>query len=185
MPRSRLVLKWKYLREEATRRRFIEAFATQGIAADRLDLRGASPHRDMQAEYGDIDIALDPVRCGSGLASCEALWMGVPAISLPGNRPASRQTVGFLDHLGLTDLVAASPEAYVDRAASLASDRVRLADLRHTLRPRMAHSPLCDGAKFTAVLEEAYRAMWRRYCSGEPAAPFDVSADARAKKSQS
>ncbi len=101
--------------------------------------------------------------------------MGVPVVTLPGDRPASRQTLGFLQHAGLEDLAASSPADYVETAASLAGDPQRLASLRHSLRPRLAASPMCDGPLFTATLESAFREMWRRFWLGRPAATFDVA----------
>jgi protein O-GlcNAc transferase len=174
-PEARLVCKWRTLGENSSRRRLIEAFAAAGVSADRLELRGFSPHREMLAEYGDIDIALDPFPFGGGLTSCEALWMGVPVVTLPGDLPASRQTLGFLQQAGLEDLAAASPADYVAKAASLSRDPHRLTLLRHSLRPRLAASPMCDGPLFTGALESAFREMWRRFCFGRPAATFDVA----------
>ena len=174
-PRSRLVLKWKALSEASARSRLLEAFAAEGVAADRLELRGASPHPDMLAQYGDIDIALDPFPYGGGITSAEALWMGVPVVTLPQDRIASRQTLAFLTELDLTDLAAASADDYVRIAAGLAADPARRARLRQSLRQAMAASPLTDGAKFTPGLEDAYRRTWRRWCSGEAPAAIDVA----------
>ncbi len=177
-PGSRLLLKWKALDDASARRRLGEAFAGAGVGEERLELRGFSRHADMLAEYGEIDIALDPFPFGGGLTSCEALWMGVPVVTLPGDRPASRQTIGFLRHVGLEDCVAATPADYVARAAALAADPGRLMGLRQALRPRMAASPLCDGAIFTPTLEAAFRQMWQRWREGESPAPFDVTPEA-------
>ena len=174
-PGARLICKWRTLGEESSRRRLIEAFAAAGVSADRVELRGFSPHQEMLAEYGDIDIALDPFPFGGGLTSCEALWMGAPVVTLPGDRPASRQTLGFLQQAKLEDLAAASPTDYVAKAASLAGDPRRLASLRHSLRARLAASPMCDGPLFTGALESAFREMWRRYCFGRPVAAFEVA----------
>ena len=173
-PGSRLLLKWNSLSEEGARRRLAASLVAAGIPSDRLELRGRSPHADMLAEYGDVDIALDPFPFGGGLTSCEALWMGVPVLTLPGERPASRQTLGFLRQVGLEELVASSPADYVARAASLAADPQRLIDLRRGLRSRLAVSPMCDGPLFTAALESAFREMWRRFCSGLPVSTFDL-----------
>jgi protein O-GlcNAc transferase len=177
-PRSRLLLKWKTLADPSTRQRFLDAFAAHEIGPERLELRGASPHPRMLAEYGDIDIALDPFPFCGGLTSCEALWMGVPVVTLPSERPASRQTLGFLTTLGLKELAASSETDYVRIAAELAADPARLTELRQSLRPAMAASPLTDGRQFTPTLEAAFRTMWRRWCAGEPAAGFDVGAAA-------
>jgi predicted O-linked N-acetylglucosamine transferase (SPINDLY family) len=94
--------------------------------------------------------------------------MGVPVVTWPQDRIASRQTLAFLTELGLTDLAAASEDEYVAIAAALAADFGRRADLRRTLREQMAASPMTDGARFTPGLEAAYRQMWRRWCAGEP-----------------
>lgn len=176
VPNSRLLLKWKSFDEASTSQRFLAAFAEMGIAADRIETRGESLYQKMLPEYGDVDIALDPFPFGGGTTSCEALWMGVPIVTLPGERLASRQTLGFLHMMGFEELAAKSPEDYVSIAVSLARDPARLADLRRRLRPAFEASPLCDGPKFTRTLENAYRTMWRRYAVGESPAPFDVAA---------
>ena len=173
-PESRLLLKWRSLDNETTRRRVAAAFEAAGVAGSRLELRGFSPHAAMLAQYSDVDIALDPVLFGGGLTSCEALWMGLPVVTLPGERPASRQTVGFLNSLKLTECVARSPRDYIERAAALAANPAWLAGLRRTLRPSMAASPLCDGELFTPTLEEAYRQMWMTWSAGVQAdEPYD------------
>ena len=177
-PASRLILKWKALHDEGVRARLRVAFSAHGVDADRLELRGFSPHREMLEQYGEIDVALDPFPFGGGLTSCEALWMGVPVVTWPGDRPASRQTAGFLDNIGLRECIASSATDYVSRATALASDRQGLAELRHSLRARMAASPLCDGPRFARALEAAFREMWRRWRSDRAAEGFEVMDDA-------
>ena len=167
VPASRLVLKWSSLAGEGMRRRLTEAFADEGIGKERLDLRDASPHSRMLLEYGDIDVALDPFPFSGGLTSCEALWMGVPVITLPGARAPSRQTFGFLQALGVTEWAAASPDDYIRIAVSLVADSDRLSRLRQDLRLRMASSSLCDGPAFTGRLETVYRQMWRQWCQDQ------------------
>ena len=176
-PGSRLILKWSSLGDESVRSRIAAAFAAAGATPDRLELRGFSAHGDMLAQYADIDVALDPFPFGGGLTSCEALWMGVPIVTLAGDRPAGRETAGFLALVGRDDCVAASRADYVAIAAGLAADPARLADRRRSARARMARSPLCDGAAFASALEAAYRAMWTRWCAGEPPRSFDVARD--------
>ena len=164
VPESRLLLKW-HLRHPAQAEHWRAAFVARGIDPERVILRAASPHVQMLAEYGDVDIALDPFPFCGGLTSCEALWMGVPIVTLRGHRTVSRQTLGLLSQLGLTELVADSPQHYVELAAALAADLPALAAMRAALRPRMAASPLCDAGSFTRGLEAAYRAMWRAWCA--------------------
>lgn len=164
-PGSRLLLKWKSLADAGMRRRLAEAFEAAGIAPARLELRGASLHRAMLDEYGDVDIALDPCPFSGGLTSCEALWMGVPVVTLPGPEAQSRQTSSFLHAIGYTDWVATSRDDYIRIAVALAADHRNLDRLRHDLRRCMAASPLCDGAAFTRGLEAAYRSMWRSWCA--------------------
>jgi len=159
VPGSKLVLKWRTLADRGLCRRLRADFG------DRVDLRGASGHAAMLAEYADIDVALDPLPFSGGATSCEALWMGVPVVTLPGSGAASRQTLGFLRALGRTEWAAKSPEDYVRIAAGLAADRAALGQLRTSLRAEMAASPLCDGAAFTRELEQAYRAIWRKWCA--------------------
>lgn len=175
-PQSRLLLKWKSFDDARVRGRFVDAFRAAGIAEERLELRGFSRHRDMLAQYGDIDVALDPFPFGGGLTSCEALWMGVPVVTLPGDRPASRQTVGFLGVVGLAHCAARTVAEYVACATGLAAEPNRLVTLRHRLRSRMTASALCDGALFTPTLEAALREMWGRWCAGDPVRPFDIEA---------
>jgi len=172
---SRLVLKWKALNQPGVRQRVAAAFAAHGVGPDRLELRERSPHAEMLAQYGDIDVALDSFPYGGGATSAEALWMGVPVVTLPSDRVAARQTLGFLAELDLQDLAAASPDDYVRIAAALAADPARRAELRRTLRGRMQASPLTDAKAFTPGLEQAYRQMWRRWCEGRPPQAIDVA----------
>ena len=173
VPGSRFLLKWRSLGDERIRQQLVRAFLAQGIGPERLEMRPASTHEDMLAQYGDIDIALDPFPFSGGLTSCEALWMGVPVITWPGAKAPSRQTFGFLQALGLTQLVAQTPADYIKIAAALAADQASLTRLRNSLRPDMAASPLCDGEAFARKLEFTYRKIWHHWCEGRPAAQFD------------
>ncbi len=166
VPGARLLLKWRSLDDEGVRERFAEQFRQLGVGPDRLELRGHSPHPEMLAQYADVDVALDPLSFSGGMTSCEALWMGVPVVTLPEQKPASRQTLSFLTQLGLPELVAASEADYVALAADLARDPERLAGLRASLRPRMQASPVCQPAPFTAAHEALIRQMWRDWCEG-------------------
>jgi len=121
-------------------------------------VRGPSPHAAMLAEYGDIDIALDPFPYGGGLTTCEALWMGVPVVTMPWLRPLSRQALAVLEAIGLGDLVARTPREFAAIVARLAADGGRRAALRDGLRDRMRASDLFDGRSLAAALEQSYSA---------------------------
>ena len=174
VPGSRLLLKWKTLSERGVRHQLRAEFAAAGIDKNRVEWRASTPHPKMLAEYGDVDIALDPFPFCGGLTSAEALWMGVPVVTLPGDRPASRQTLGFLNQIGLRELAATSGDEYVRIATELAADPVRRAELRRGMRARISASPMCDGALQARGLEAAARQMWRRWCAGEAPATFDA-----------
>jgi protein O-GlcNAc transferase len=164
VPDSRLLLKSPAFQNSGSRERFIQQFADAGIAGDRLVLRGQSAHIDMLAEYGDMDIAVDPFPFNGGITSCEAMWMGVPVLTLTGSRPIARQTTGFLRTIGLTDFIASNEDEYCALACRWADNIRELDMIRSNLRKKMKDSLLCDGKTFSAHLESAYREMWRTWC---------------------
>lgn len=161
VPTARLVLKTAELEDAALQASCRQRFAAHGIDPARLDLRGYSPHAAMLAEYADVDIALDPFPFTGGMTTLEALWMGVPVLTLAGDSMVSRQGAAILGTLGLQDWIATSPEDYAARAVYAAQPpRAGLTHLRGSLRTRMGESLLGDAARFTANLEalllEAY-----------------------------
>jgi protein O-GlcNAc transferase len=112
------------------------------------------------AEYGRLDIGLDPFPYNGGTTTCEALWMGVPVVTLAGERFCARMGLSLLENVGLPELVARTADDYVRIAQELAGDLPRLAALRASLRARMASSPICDAPRAARELERAYCAMW-------------------------
>jgi predicted O-linked N-acetylglucosamine transferase (SPINDLY family) len=175
VPRSRLVIKSGALSEPLIRERLLARFAQAGIGAERLDLREGSSHDVMLAEYGDIDLALDTFPFNGGMTTLEALWMGVPVVTIAGDTVVSRQTVSALANLGLAEELAfADCASYVAGAVALAGDYARLATLRQHMRPRMASSPVRDAAQFTRDVDALYRRMWQAWCAGEKL-PSDVA----------
>ena len=168
VPESRLVL--TSAPSEANRAALLETFAASGIGAERIDVY----FRLSPAKFGElfsyIDIALDPFPYGGTTTTCDVLWMGLPVITLRGETSASRSTASLLQAIGLGEFVTDSAEEYIEGAASLARDRRRLATLRTTLRQRMKASPLMEEQAFTAHLESAYRAAWRRWCENQGSA---------------
>ena len=158
-PSARLVLKNHQLDEAQTRARIMAGFAAQGVG-DRVELRGASQHRDLLAQFSDIDIVLDPFPYGGGLTTCEALWMGVPTVTLPGDFFASRHTLSHLSNAGLSGWDAADVAGYIELACKKAADLPALASLRAGLRDRVRRSPLCDAPRFGRNLGAALERMW-------------------------
>jgi len=156
---SRLVLKWRSFADPVLQARLRSAFAAQGVAAERIRFDGHTPHEDMLRQYAEVDIALDPFPFSGGLTSCEALWMGVPVMTLPGPRPVSRQTHAILNTIGHAEWSFASPAGFVETAAALARDRAGLAAARRRLRQDMQASPLCDARGFAANLEAVFRTL--------------------------
>jgi predicted O-linked N-acetylglucosamine transferase (SPINDLY family) len=164
LPRARLVLKYRGMDDVSVGSRLADLFAAQGIEPGRLEFLGFSDHRETLSQYQRVDVALDSFPYSGGLTTCEALWMGVPVITCPGETFASRHSLSHLANVGLAETIAGSLEEYVEVAASLAGDLARLAALRAGLRERVASSPLCDGKRFAANFAEVLRAVWRRWC---------------------
>jgi predicted O-linked N-acetylglucosamine transferase (SPINDLY family) len=164
VPEARLVLKTHQFGDRPTADRVRAAFADEAIAATRVELRGSSPHRAFMGEYGQIDIVLDPFPYSGGLTTCEALWMGVPTVTLPGEIFASRHSMSHLSNAGLSDWVARDASDYVTLAAAKAADVPALAALRAGLRPRVKASPLCDAPRFGRNLGAALRHAWHGWC---------------------
>lgn len=162
---SRLLLKNSGFSDTALRDAFVARARGAGIEPDRLELVGRieSPEAHL-ALYGRMDLALDTFPYHGTTTTCEAMWMGVPTVTLAGDAHASRVGASLLRAVGLDELATSSPEAYVQRACELARDRGRLASLRAGLRERVASSVLCDRAGYVAHLEDAYRRLWRRWC---------------------
>ena len=154
VPGSRLLLKGVAFTEPALRERVIGRFVAAGVEASRVEvLPRAATTAEHLALYDRIDIGLDPIPYNGTTTTCEALWMGVPVITLAGETHAGRVGVSLLHSVGLDELAGADEDAYVAIAAALAGDVVRLAELRAGLRAKMAASSLCDAAGFCRVFE--------------------------------
>lgn len=161
---SRLCLKSMSYVDDGVAHRYTALFADHGIGRERLEFHGHSPRSDMLAMYNRVDIGLDPFPYNGGMTTFEALWMGVPVITLRGERFVSRMGESILSAAGLEQWVAASEAEYVAKAAALASDLGQLAALRRRLREQVVSSPLCDAAGFARAMEGAYRVMWQAWC---------------------
>ena len=156
VPGSRLLIKCPALTDDTVRERVSAALQALGIGAERVDLMGHTRTRQEHlALYERVDIALDTFPYNGTTTTCEALWMGVPVLSLAGQRHAGRVGASLLRAAGLADWLAESPEAFVAIARRRASDIGALATLRASLRQQVEASPLCDAESFTHRLETA------------------------------
>jgi predicted O-linked N-acetylglucosamine transferase (SPINDLY family) len=166
LPDSRLVV----LGVEAGRAQSDLVADLAGAAVDRARIT-VLPYASLQDYFewfNSVDIALDTMPYSGGTTTCDALWMGVPVVTVPGTRPSSRSTASILSTAGLPEWIASSPEDYVRLAVDFARDEALLAGLRKSLRERLRQSPFMDEERFVRDLEAAYRQMWRKWCeSGE------------------
>ncbi|MDZ4735737.1 MAG: tetratricopeptide repeat protein [Rhodospirillaceae bacterium] len=157
VPESRLVLRASSLRDPESLAALRRDLAAAGIDAERVEFPAYAPTMvEGLAGYADIDVALDPTPYNGTTTSCEALWMGVPVVTLAGDRHAARVGASLLHHAGLPELIADTPSRYVEIAAGLATDPARLAGLRATLRPQLASSPLGDARRLAAAFEREF-----------------------------
>ena len=165
VPTATLLLKNKQFADNAVRLRYCRLFAGEGVSKNQLEFLPYAPSkRDHMAMYNRVDIALDTFPYNGTTTTCEALWMGVPVVTLCGQRHASRVGASLMTHGGLTELITASEAAYLKKATALASDLTALDELRHSIRSRLQASDLCDAAGFAGNMELAFRNLWLRWC---------------------
>ena len=154
MPGARLLFQAKAFNDSQVVDRYARLFENHGVNASRIDFLPSTTMRGILNNYRRIDIALDPFPCAGGTTTCEALWMGVPVISLLGDRFGGRHSASHLSNVGLPDLIAFDPKQYLELAHSLASDLPALKAIREQLRNRLLASPLCDGPRFARHFAE-------------------------------
>jgi predicted O-linked N-acetylglucosamine transferase (SPINDLY family) len=161
IPGSRLIL---HAPAGNHRQRVVNHFTTHGVAESRVEFVPKQTFGDYGRTYQRIDIVLDPFPHGGGITSCDALWMGVPVISLEGNTAVGRGGKSILSNLGLRRLLAQTPASYMQIALETAADLPRLAALRAKLRERMAAAPLMDAKSRARDVEAMYRKIWMDWC---------------------
>jgi protein O-GlcNAc transferase len=168
VPESRLLLKCRSngYATSAARDSMRQALASHGIAPERIEflplVESSVEHLD---SYRHIDFALDTFPFQGCLTTYDALWMGVPTVSLNGERIAHRAGQALLHAVGLDDWIVRTEDEYIAKVTAMVADLDSLAELRKTLRQRVRASPLCDGAGFTQGLEDLFRDMWRTWCA--------------------
>ena len=161
VPGSRLLFKTDVFSYPDAREEALARIAAAGIPMDRVEAEGAS--RDYLAAYHRMDIALDPFPYPGGGTTCDALYMGVPVVTLAGDSLGSRFGASLLENIGAGALIAHTEEEYVERAVSLAGDSALLDALHAGLRGMMEKSPVMDAAGYGRDVGAAYEAVWKRY----------------------
>ncbi len=160
-PESHLLIKSKRLADEVFKLKFVELFEKEGINKERLELYAFLPKKDDHlALYSKIDIGLDPFPYNGATTTCEALWMGVPTVTLAGDRHAGRVGASIMNHVGLSGFVAKDLKSYVEIAVKYTNDLKQLATIRQDLRTKMKASKLCDVASFASDIEATFKKIW-------------------------
>lgn len=176
VPRSRLFIKARQSKDPQAQTNILRRFHEHEIASDRIVFLPYIPDSTGHfAAFHAIDICLDTFPYNGCTTTCDALWMGLPVVTLAGDRSVARYGVTLLSAVGLTELIAGDPEQYVEIAASLARNPDRLAMLRSRIRPSMAASDLCDAAGFARAMEKTYRDVWQRWCQSGAGGNQDLS----------
>ena len=165
VPASKLLLRSTHLADERVAEEVRARFGAFGIDGERLILEGArTDYADHLSQYNRVDIALDPFPYAGGTTTVEALWMGVPVLTLKGDRYVAHMGESILHNVGVPDWIAADVADYATKAATFAADATALKTLRQNLRHRLATSPLMDAPRFARNLETAFRQMWVKWC---------------------
>lgn len=159
VPDSRLLLKAPSFSDPGAVRLFGDRLERLGVDLTRIEFRGPSGLTDMMAEYAEVDIALDPLPYNGGTTSLQAMWMGVPVMTLEGQHFVSRMGASFMRAAGLPEWIASNEEAYVQTAVRMASDRAALLQLKRGLRQQLIHRPGWDPVAHTRALEQAFFQM--------------------------
>jgi protein O-GlcNAc transferase len=168
IPESRLLLKASQLADQSVQLSTLDRYARHGIAADRLILEARIHGRcEHLAAYHRVDIALDPSPYNGVTTTIEALWMGVPVLTLAGESFVARQGAGLLTHAGLSEWIATAPDDFVTKAFTHAANLQGLTSLRTGLRERVLASPIFNAPRFAEHFAVAMRDMWRIWCESE------------------
>jgi predicted O-linked N-acetylglucosamine transferase (SPINDLY family) len=164
VPGSSMLLKASGLDDAANRERIVAAFGQHGVAADRLTILGGTSREEHLAAHQRVDIHLDTFPQGGGVTTLEALTMGLPSVTQLGEGITGRVSASLLTTLGLSRLIAQTPEEYLAIVYRLAGDLEGLARERATLRERLLASSIGNVQVYTRAVEDVYRALWRRWC---------------------
>jgi predicted O-linked N-acetylglucosamine transferase (SPINDLY family) len=163
LPDARLRWQCKQLGDPAVKAQIVERLQRHGIDPSRVVMHGTTSREAYLAAHGEVDVILDTFPFPGGTTTCEALWMGVPTLTLAGNTLLERQGASLLTAAGLADWVSTSAEDYIAKAVTLANDTPKLVTLRSGLREQTKASPLYDAPRFARNLEDALWGMWQTW----------------------
>ena len=162
VPKSRLILKSSQMNRNSERN--FELFKKEGVSEKQIKLYDkTSSMAEHLKLYNSIDIGLDPFPYNGTTTTCDALWMGVPVITLLGDRHASRVGASILTNIGLSDFIAQDVDGYINLAIKMTTNINYLQGIRQGLRDKMLSSPLCNAPAFANDIENAYKAIWNKY----------------------
>jgi predicted O-linked N-acetylglucosamine transferase (SPINDLY family) len=167
IPDARLLLKAPSFKDAAATRVFGQRLQDLGVALERIEFRGPTGLADMMAEYAEVDIALDPVPYNGGTTSLQAMWMGVPVLTVAGGHFVSRMGASFMHAAGLPEWVASDDADLVRRAVALSQDRQALWALKQGLRQRLLALPAWDIDAYALDLQKAVRNMWAAWVDAQ------------------
>ncbi|MGA7413966.1 MAG: hypothetical protein WBW33_26045 [Bryobacteraceae bacterium] len=165
VPDSKFLLRYMLYDDPLVAARVDKMFRQAGVPVDRYQVFGGGAGTNFRNTYNSFEIALDTFPYNGTTTTCEALWMGVPVVTLYGDRFAARVGASLLTYCGLGGMVAANPDEYVQQAAALARQPELLARFRRELRTHLANTPVFDYPLFTGGLEDAYQQMFARWCA--------------------
>jgi predicted O-linked N-acetylglucosamine transferase (SPINDLY family) len=160
VPRSRLILKSQGFSDPDTLGYWLDVFGDYGLPPDRLSFEAwrAGPQEHLEF-YRQVDIALDCFPYNGVTTTCDALWMGVPVVSLAGDRHSSRVSASLLNRVGLADLAPDTHSGFIAAAVKLANDPIRRQSLRTELRHRITQGPLGDAGRLARALEQIFETL--------------------------
>ena len=164
VPDSRILMVYGGLGETSTRDAIYGVLGRGGVPSERVDLVGEGEQSKLLEAYGEVDLALDPFPYSAGVTTLEAMWMGVPTVTVVGDTFAGRHSATHLTAAGLGGFCTSSVDDYVAMAVGWTQRREELADLRRTLRERVAASPLCDAPRFADDLSRELMRLWAEWC---------------------
>jgi protein O-GlcNAc transferase len=169
VPDSRILMVYGGLGEESTRDAVYNVLSSGGVPRERVELVGETEQSKLLQAYGEVDLALDPFPYSAGVTTLEAMWMGVPTVTFAGDTFAGRHSAAHLTAAGLASFCTYGIDDYVAMAVDWTRRRAELAELRRTLRPRIAASPLCDAPRFAENLSGELMRLWAEWCEAKNA----------------